>query len=204
MKGTIPSAGHTCTQRGWGLLIPVVNTYTTFGTKAMSKQELSPFNSFRRMRRVGLTLQIPEPATSTGDELIQRPCDASRMWIGLARPEIVNTQADQYRPVFRNPVHLDVQPPTRRRGSEPCLRNQLDAKPTVRPNSGHLRAEGSNRSGELQWLWRRRRATQRHCWCRRHSFRPIDDCPCHRGQVAGSYALGYLSARLSLPGWRQH
>lgn len=92
MKGTIPSAGHTCTQRGWGLLIPVVSTYTTFGTKAMSKQELSPFNSFRQMRRVGLTLQIPEPATSTGDELIQRTCEGSRMWIGLARPEIINTR----------------------------------------------------------------------------------------------------------------
>ena len=51
------------------------------------------------MRRVGLTLQIPGPATSTGDELIQRPCERSRMWIGLERPEIVNTQADQYRQV---------------------------------------------------------------------------------------------------------
>jgi hypothetical protein len=79
---------------GWALLIPVVNTYTTFGTKAMSKQELSPFNSFRQMRRGGLTLQIPGTATSTGDELIQRRCEGSRMWIGLARPEIVNTQAD--------------------------------------------------------------------------------------------------------------
>jgi hypothetical protein len=60
-------------------------------------------------RRI-LTSQIPGPVTSTGDELIQRSCERSRMWIGIACPEIVNTQADQYRPVFTNPVHLDVKP----------------------------------------------------------------------------------------------
>ena len=70
MKGTIPSAGLTYTQRGRDLSIPVVNTYTTSGTKAMSKQGPSPFNSFPQMRRVGLTLQIPGTATSVEDELI--------------------------------------------------------------------------------------------------------------------------------------
>src|ERR1700739_3135960 len=82
MMGAIPSAGLTYTQRGWGLLIPAANTYTTFGTKAMSKQELSPFNLFRQMLHVGLTWQTPGSATSTGDELIQRPCEGSRIWIG--------------------------------------------------------------------------------------------------------------------------
>ena len=79
MKGMIRSASLTCTQKGWGLLIPVVNTYTTSGTKAMSKRELSPFSSFRQMRRVGLTWQIPGFATFTGDEMIQRPCERARM-----------------------------------------------------------------------------------------------------------------------------
>src|ERR1700721_726399 len=120
MKGTIPSAGHTCIQMGWGLLIPVVNTSTTFGTKAMSKQELSQFNSFRQMPRAGLTFQIPGTAPSPGNELIRRPCEGSRMWIGLARPEIVNTQADKYPPVFANPVHMDVKPAARTSDPESC------------------------------------------------------------------------------------
>jgi hypothetical protein len=42
------------------------------------------------------------------------------MWIGLARPEIVNTQADQYRPVFKNPVHMDVKPAARTSDPEGC------------------------------------------------------------------------------------
>src|ERR1700721_4435026 len=106
MKGTIPSAGHTCIQMGWGLLIPVVNTSTTFGTKAMSKQELSQFNSFRQMPRAGLTFQIPGTATSTGDELIRRPCEGSRMWIGLAPPQIVNTHDEKNPRVFANTYNL--------------------------------------------------------------------------------------------------
>ena len=44
------------------------------------------------MRRVGLTLQIPEPATSTGDELFNAPASDPECGSG-SRPEIVNTQA---------------------------------------------------------------------------------------------------------------
>jgi hypothetical protein len=39
------------------------------------------------------------------------------------------------RPVFTNSIHLDLRPAWRRLGADPCHRNQLDAKPTIRPSA---------------------------------------------------------------------
>jgi len=85
-EATIPAASPLCTQRGWGLSIPVVGTCTFSGTKATSCHKPSLFSSFRQLRRFGLTLQTRGTAISDENELIRRRCEGFLARFGSARP----------------------------------------------------------------------------------------------------------------------